>query len=39
MAGHDLADDLAFALELADLADAQTLHRYERRTFTVTLGP
>ena len=31
----DLHAELAFALELADLADAETLHRYERRAFTV----
>jgi histidinol-phosphatase len=32
---RDLGEELRFALELADLADAQTLHRYEKRTFTV----
>lgn len=34
-----LATELAFALELADLADAETLHRYERRAFTVDRKP
>jgi histidinol-phosphatase len=32
---HNFGVELAFALELADLADAQTLHRYEKRAFTV----
>jgi histidinol-phosphatase len=31
----DLAGELALALRLAELADAETLHRYERRSFTV----
>ncbi len=31
----DLHAELAFAVTLADLADAQTLHRYEKRAFTV----
>lgn len=31
--------ELALALELADLADAETLHRYERRAFTVERKP
>lgn len=31
----DLDLELRFALELADRADAQTLHRYEARAFTV----
>jgi histidinol-phosphatase len=31
----NLAADLELALELADLADAETLGRYERRAFTV----
>jgi len=31
----DLAAELALALELADLADRQTLPRYEQRAFTV----
>ncbi len=31
----DLDGELRFALELADLADAQTLHRYEARSFTI----
>jgi histidinol-phosphatase len=35
MAGDDLAGELALALDLADLADAQTLHRYEQRAFTI----
>ena len=30
-----LAAELALALQLADLADAETLPRYEHRTFTV----
>lgn len=30
-----LARDLEFALELADLAERETLHRYESRAFTV----
>jgi histidinol-phosphatase len=30
-----MTPDLALAHELADLADAETLHRYEARTFTV----
>jgi histidinol-phosphatase len=34
-----LAAELALALELADLADAETLHRYERRAFTVDRKP
>jgi histidinol-phosphatase len=32
-------DQLAIALELADLADAQTLPRYRQRTFTVERKP
>ena len=44
MAGHqtpadgsvfDLSGDLALALELADLADAITLSRYERKAFSI----
>jgi len=35
MAGDALADELALALDLADLADAETLHRYEQRAFTI----
>ena len=31
----DLAAELAFALDLADLADAETLPRYRNRSFTV----
>jgi histidinol-phosphatase len=36
---HALAAELALALELADLADAETLPRYERRAFTVDRKP
>lgn len=35
----NLAADLELALELADLADAETLERYERRAFTVDRKP
>ncbi len=35
MAGGTLADELALALDLADLADAETLQRYEQRAFTI----
>jgi histidinol-phosphatase len=35
MADPALAGELALALHLADLADAETLHRYERRAFTI----
>lgn len=35
----NLAADLELALELADLADAETLGRYERRAFTVDRKP
>lgn len=34
---HDLANDLAFALELADAADAVTLPRFEARGFSVEI--
>ncbi len=33
--GIDLTAELALALELADLADAETLERFERRAYTV----
>jgi histidinol-phosphatase len=33
--GHDLALELAFALRLAEAADAITLPHYERRSFTL----
>lgn len=35
MVTPDLAAELAFALELADLADASTLPRYEQRSFSL----
>jgi histidinol-phosphatase len=35
MADEELAGELALALQLADLADAETLQRYEQRAFTI----
>jgi len=35
MADEELAGELALALQLADLADAETLQRYQQRAFTI----
>lgn len=39
MRNHDLSDELAFAIELANIADAITLPIYERREFVIDRKP